>query len=96
MLKYCSVIATHGQATGSAHKAARPHILRFSETDALTPRELDVLQLAAHDFSGSAIAICLGVSRATVRTHFEHIYAKLGVRSRGGAVAEGLRLGLID
>jgi DNA-binding CsgD family transcriptional regulator len=61
----------------------------------LTPRERDVLQLAAHDLSGSGIAVRLGVSTATVRTHFEHIYAKLGVRSRGGAVAAGLRMGLI-
>jgi DNA-binding CsgD family transcriptional regulator len=30
-----------------------------------------------------------------VRTHFAHIYSKLGVRSRGGAVAEAMRLGLI-
>jgi ATP/maltotriose-dependent transcriptional regulator MalT len=34
-------------------------------------------------------------SGATVRTHFEHIYAKLRVRDRPGAVAKAMRLGLI-
>jgi DNA-binding CsgD family transcriptional regulator len=62
---------------------------------ALTPRELDVLQLAAQDLSGPAIASRLGVSYATVRTHCAHINAKLGVGSRAGAVAEGIRQGLI-
>jgi ATP/maltotriose-dependent transcriptional regulator MalT len=35
------------------------------------------------------------VSAATVRTHFEHIYAKLAVSDRGAAVAKAMRLGLI-
>ena len=61
----------------------------------LTAREREVLQLAAHDFACPGIAICLGLSQETVRTHFAHIYSKLGVRSRGGAVAEAMRLGLI-
>jgi DNA-binding CsgD family transcriptional regulator len=30
-----------------------------------------------------------------VRTHFEHIYAKLDVRDRAAAVAKAMRLGLI-
>lgn len=67
----------------------------YSATAALTPRELDILQLAAHDLSGSGIANRLCVSYSTVRTHFRNIYAKLGVRSRAGAVAEGIRRGLI-
>jgi ATP/maltotriose-dependent transcriptional regulator MalT len=42
------------------------------------------------------IARELVVSAATVRTHFEHIYAKLGVSDRAGAVAKAMRLGLIS
>lgn len=61
----------------------------------LTPRERAVLQLAAEDLSGPGIAERLGVSRATVRTHFAHIYVKLDVQGRAGAVAKGMRLGLI-
>jgi PAS domain S-box-containing protein len=62
----------------------------------LTPRELEVLQLAAHGVAGPQIAERLVVSHATVRSHLEHIYAKLGVSGRAAAVAKALRLGLIE
>ena len=64
--------------------------------DMLTPRERDVLQLAADGLSTPSIAEHLSVSRATVRTHFGHIYLKLDVKSRAGAVAKAMRLGLIS
>ncbi len=38
----------------------------------------------------------LTLSRATVRTHLEHIYEKLEVTNRVEAVTEGLRKGLIE
>lgn len=63
---------------------------------ALTRRELELLQLAAEGRSGPRIAEELTVSPATVKTHFEHIYTKLGVRDRAAAVAKGIRLGLIQ
>jgi ATP/maltotriose-dependent transcriptional regulator MalT len=61
----------------------------------LTRRERDVLQLAADDLSAPGIAQQLSLSPATVNTHFGHIYVKLDVSSRAGAVAKGMRLGLI-
>lgn len=61
----------------------------------LTPRELEVLDLAAAGCNGPMIAAQLVVSAATVRTHFEHIYEKLDVRDRAAAVAKAMRLGLI-
>jgi DNA-binding CsgD family transcriptional regulator len=62
----------------------------------LTPRELELLQLAADGLSGPTIAEKLVLSRATVRTHFANMYDKLDVRDRAGAVAKGMRLGLIE
>ena len=62
----------------------------------LTPRERDVLQLAADDLSAPGIAQHLRLSPATVNTHFGHIYVKLDVNSRAGAVAKALRLGFIE
>jgi DNA-binding CsgD family transcriptional regulator len=62
----------------------------------LTARELEVLQLAARGSSGPEIARRLGVGATTVKTHFEHVYGKLGVGDRASAVASGLRLGLIE
>jgi DNA-binding CsgD family transcriptional regulator/PAS domain-containing protein len=65
------------------------------DTAALTPRETEILELAAEGHSAPQIADELVVSPATVRTHFEHIYTKLGVRDRAGAVASAMRRGLI-
>jgi PAS domain S-box-containing protein len=62
----------------------------------LTPREHEILQLAARGHSGRQIAEELFVSHSTVKTHFEHIYEKFDVRDRAAAVAEALRLGLIE
>jgi DNA-binding NarL/FixJ family response regulator len=61
----------------------------------LTPRELEVLQLAAEGRSTSEIADALYLSSVTVKTHFQHIYKKLGARDRTAAVAECMRRGLI-
>ena len=63
---------------------------------ALTPREVEVLQLAAAGKSGPRIAKDLFVSPTTVKTHFEHIYSKLGASDRASAVAMALRLGIIE
>jgi DNA-binding NarL/FixJ family response regulator len=62
----------------------------------ITERQLQVLMLAAQGLTGPQIAARLGVSRTTVKTHFEHTYARLGVNSRAAAVAEAIRLGLVD
>jgi PAS domain S-box-containing protein len=64
-------------------------------TRRLTDRELQVLQLAAEGMSGPEIAEKLFVSPATIKTHFQHVYEKLGVGDRAGAVARALRTGLI-
>jgi PAS domain S-box-containing protein len=65
-------------------------------TLSLTPRELDVLRLAAQGQNRPEIAESLGIRPATVKTHFEHIYEKLDVPDRAAAVAVALREGLIE
>ncbi|HTO97949.1 MAG TPA: response regulator transcription factor [Myxococcales bacterium] len=62
----------------------------------LTQREIDILRLIAKGLSNGEAAGVLGLSRATVRTHLEHIYDKLDVTNRVEAVTEGLRKGLIE
>jgi PAS domain S-box-containing protein len=61
----------------------------------LTLREREVLQLAADGRSPPEIARILVVSPGTVKTHFQHIYKKLGAHDRASAVAQCLRVGLI-
>jgi DNA-binding CsgD family transcriptional regulator len=62
----------------------------------LTPRELQVLQLAARALSAAAIAEEMQISPATVKRHFEDAYARLGVSDRAAAVAQAMRQGLIS
>jgi DNA-binding NarL/FixJ family response regulator len=62
----------------------------------LTAREIEILQLIARGLSNAEAAQALSLSRATVRTHLEHIYQKLDVTNRVEAVTEGLKKGLIE
>jgi DNA-binding CsgD family transcriptional regulator len=52
----------------------------------LTPRHWDLLHLVAAGHTNAQIARRLGLSEGTVRTHLEHIYARLQVSSRTAAV----------
>lgn len=61
----------------------------------LTSRELEVLGLAAEGLSNDEIAARLFVTRATVKTHLAHAYAKLGAPSRTSAIAAARERGLI-
>jgi HD-GYP domain-containing protein (c-di-GMP phosphodiesterase class II) len=61
----------------------------------LTAREAQVLVLLAQGRSNPEIAAELHVSRKTVSSHAEHIYAKLGVKTRTEAALFAMRHGLI-
>lgn len=54
---------------------------------ALTKRELEVLQLVGDGLSNHQISKRLFLSQATVKSHLVHVFAKLGVDSRTAAVA---------
>jgi ATP/maltotriose-dependent transcriptional regulator MalT len=56
------------------------------ETEKLTNRERQVLDLVAHGFSNKEIAGRLGVSLDAVLWHLKHIYQKLHVHSRSEAI----------
>lgn len=68
---------------------------RGAAGDALTAREIDVLQLAARGLSNSEIAQELFVSATTVKAHLAHIYRKLGVSDRTAAVTTALERQII-
>jgi len=70
--------------------------LREEHTRPLTEREIEILRLIAKGLSNNEAAHVLDLSRATVRTHLEHIYEKLDVTNRVEAVTEGLRKGIIE
>jgi DNA-binding CsgD family transcriptional regulator/fumarate reductase subunit D len=55
----------------------------------LSPRELEVLQLAAQGLTNQEISDQLFITVATTKTHMQHILAKLDVPNRTVAVAKG-------
>jgi DNA-binding NarL/FixJ family response regulator len=63
---------------------------------ALSDRELEVLQLVADGASNREAAARLFISEASIKTHLQHIYDKLGVRDRAAAVGEAYRRGLLS
>jgi DNA-binding NarL/FixJ family response regulator len=68
-----------------------PKSPRSDDTDDLSARELELLELLAKGFSNKEIASALSISTGTVRTHLMHIYEKLHVRCRTEAAAKYLR-----
>lgn len=93
-------VAVAAAAGSPSHPATRPAESLMSAgaelplVEPLSSRELDVLRLLGSDLDGPAIARHLGVSLPTVRTHTQHIYAKLGVNNRRAAVRRAHQLHL--
>ncbi len=61
----------------------------------LTPRELAALRSLADGRSNKEIAVALGISERTVKTHLAHLFEKLGATSRTEAVKIASRRGLV-
>lgn len=78
--------------------AVRPVLPEPSEPwapEALTPREVEVLQLLAEGLPNKLIAQRLGISEHTVKFHVNALMGKLGAASRTEAVVRATRRGLV-
>jgi HD-GYP domain-containing protein (c-di-GMP phosphodiesterase class II) len=94
-------MALDGEADGTAADAvleAAGHAVRRrpSATAGLTPRELEILELAARGAATKRIAHRLGISPKTVGNHIESIYSKIGVSSRAEAAFFAMQNGLVS
>ena len=63
---------------------------------ALTTREVEVLELIAAGETSASAAGALGLSESTVRTHVEKMLTKLDAGNRAALVAKGFRLGYLS
>lgn len=75
--------------------ASSPAAFPDELAEALTRRELEVLQMLAAGLSNKEIALRLNISEHTAKFHVASILGKLGAASRTEAVSIGIRRGLI-
>src|SRR5205085_9913309 len=61
----------------------------------LTPREVEVLVIAARGGTTRAVATTLGISPKTAGNHIERIYSKIGISSRAEAAMFAMHHGLL-
>jgi pimeloyl-ACP methyl ester carboxylesterase/DNA-binding CsgD family transcriptional regulator len=78
-----------------APPTARP-IATAPPGPALSPREMEVLRLVAEGMPNRAVADQLSLSEKTVNRHLMNIYTKLGVNTRGAAIAHAFRQGFMQ
>jgi two-component system nitrate/nitrite response regulator NarL len=62
----------------------------------LSPRELQIVRMTADGMTTAEIAQHLHLSPATIKSHLQHAFEKLGVSDRAAAVAKAMRAGLLD
>jgi DNA-binding NarL/FixJ family response regulator len=78
-----------------AEYVARAAAATLDLYDTLTPREREVLQLAAEGFSSTEIAARLCISPRTAEAHRSHAMQKLGIRNQTDLVRYALRRGIV-
>jgi ATP/maltotriose-dependent transcriptional regulator MalT len=86
--------------------AFRRHVLRRAQAigspsqggglvEPLTVRELEILSYLPSRLTNSELADHFYVSVNTIKTHMVHIYRKLGVANRNGAVSRAHKIGVL-
>jgi DNA-binding NarL/FixJ family response regulator len=80
----------------AAEAPNRPRPVDCASVEKLTAREREVPQLIAQGQTNNESAASLVVSLATVKTHVEHIIAKLGVPDRTPAAVRAVELGFLS
>lgn len=90
-----TLVAVHGGARLVQDEVIQ-EIAEHRLTDAISPRESEVLQLVAQGNTNRAIAARMSIKEETVKTHMKAILTKLGVNDRTHAVTVALQRGIIS
>lgn len=69
--------------------------VKIEANDKITPKEMEILSLAAKGMSNRDIGVRLGISEGTVKSYFVDLFLKLKVRSRTEAIFISLRSGIL-
>jgi DNA-binding NarL/FixJ family response regulator len=89
------LLQTPSEAPRRAALAVQEGAVAAAAIERLTPREQEVLTYVAQGQTNADIARALVVSSGTVKTHVEHIIAKLGVADRTQAAVRAVELGFL-
>ena len=65
------------------------------EADPLSPRQVEILQMASAGLLNREIGGRMGLSEASVKWHLQQIYDRIGIRRRAGAFERALHMGLV-
>ena len=89
-----TIRAVHGGVRRVPAEVAS-EMAEYAADDALTPREIEVLQHVARGNANKVIAGRLGISEDTVKAHLKSILSKLSANDRTHAVTIAMRRGFI-
>jgi DNA-binding CsgD family transcriptional regulator len=90
-----AAVTRRARAGGAQNVPRGPRVSTSGNPAGLTDREVEVVALLAEGLRNAEVAARLFVSEKTVEHHVSAMFRKLGVRTRGQAVAEALRLGIV-
>jgi DNA-binding NarL/FixJ family response regulator len=86
--------AVAGRVLGAYRAGGTGRRLGQAGLEELTPRELEVLKLIARGLTNDEIGDALFIGEATVKTHVNRVFSKLGVRDRAQLIVLAYRRGL--
>jgi LuxR family maltose regulon positive regulatory protein len=96
MLRLLRLFVARFGATDYSARLLSAFTTKEEALEILNERELGILRLLATGMSNKEIGKALFITVGTVKWHTSHIYAKLGVKNRGEAVARARELHLIS
>lgn len=88
--------ATEAVLAAAGHAPARRRSGRPRHPGGLTPREVEVLTLAARGLTTKEIAERLFISPKTTDHHIQHVYTKIGVSTRAAAALWAMQNGVVS